>query len=123
VPLLVLLTASLGIRGASLFAAPSFAKDFAAVSGRPVQTVRFTIRGLRCVDTAQRVAGQLEDVPGVLRYVARAARSEAQVTYDPIVTDPQALRAAIEGPIIDAASGRILFHQFEVVSMEGVRIR
>jgi copper chaperone CopZ len=122
-PILVLLAAALGIGGARLLAAPSFTRDFAAASPRRVETVRFVVRGLRCVDTARRVAAQLEDVPGVLRCVAYAARNEAQVTYDAAVTDPRALRAAIEGPVVDEASGQILFHQFEVLSLDGASIR
>ena len=122
VPVLVVLAAVLGMGGARFLAAPSFTRDYAA-GGARVETVRFVVRGLKCVDTARQVAGQFADVPGVLRYVAYASRHEAQVTYDAAVTDPQALRAAIEGPVVDEASGRILFHQFEVRSMDGATIR
>jgi hypothetical protein len=123
VPVLVALAAVLGIGGARLLAAPSFTREFAAATPRQVETVRFTVRGLKCVDTARRVAGQLRDVPGVLRYVAYASRNEAQVTYDAAVTGPQALQAAIEAPEVDQASGRILFHSFRVVSLDGAEIR
>jgi hypothetical protein len=123
VPVLVVLSAALGIGGARLFAAPSFSRDFPAASPRRPETVRLVVRGLKCVDTARRVAGQLDGAPGVLRCVAYASRNEAQVTYDAAVTDPQAIRAAIEGPVFDATDGQILFHQFEVVSINGGRIR
>jgi hypothetical protein len=123
VPVLVILAAVLGVGGARFLAAPSFTRDYAAARGGRVETVRFVVRGLKCVDTAEQVAGQFADVPGVLRYVAYASRNEAQVTYDAAVTDPQALRAAIEGPVVDEASGQILFHQFQVVSLDGAKIR
>jgi hypothetical protein len=123
VPVLVTLAAVLGIGGARFLAAPSFTRDYAAVGGARVETVRFIVRGLKCVDTARQVAGQFADEPGVLRYVAYASRHEAQVTYDAAVTSPQALRAAIEGPVVDEASGQIWFHQFEVRSMNGAVIR
>jgi hypothetical protein len=124
VPLLVAVTASAGILGARLFAAPSFERDF-VTEGSPVrpETARFVIQGLRCVDTARTAARQLEETPGVLRFVAFASRNEAQVTYDAAVVDPSGLAEAIEGPVFDGQTGRILFHQYEVVSVNGNKIR
>jgi hypothetical protein len=123
VPALLILAAALGLGGARHLAAPSFTRDYAAAGGARVETVRFVVGGLKCVDTARQLAEQFADEPGVLRCVAYASRNEAQVTYDAAVTDPQALRAAIEGPLVDEASGQILFHQFEVVSLDGDRIQ
>lgn len=123
VPALVALAALAGIGGARLLAAPSYERDYAAIgSGRPV-TVRMVVRGLRCVDTARTLGGQLEAEPGVLRYVAYASRNEAQVTYDGAATDPAAIRAAIEGPVVDAENGEIVFDQFEVLTIDGRRMR
>ncbi len=122
VPCLVVLAAAIGIGGARLFAAPSFTRDFGAtIAGRP-ETLRMTVRGLKCVDTARSVARQLEEVPGVLRYVAYASRNEAQVTYDPAVTGPDAIEKAIEGPIFVPETGEILFHTYEVISTRGAPI-
>jgi hypothetical protein len=123
VPVLVILAAVLGIGGARFLAAPSFTRDYASAVGARVETVSFVVRGLKCVDTARQVAGQFADEPGVLRCVAYASRNEARVTYDAAVTGPQALRAAIEGPVVDEASGQIRFHQFEVRSIDGAEIR
>ena len=120
VPLLVLIAAAAGIGGARLFAAPSYTIDFgpSEAIARP-ETVRMTVRGLKCVDTARTVAGQLEGVPGVLRYVAYASRNEAQVTYDPARIAPEAIAEAIEGPVFVPGTGEILFHQYEVLSIRG----
>jgi hypothetical protein len=123
VPVLVIIAAATGIGAARFLAAPSFTRDYAAAAGARIETVRFVVRGLKCVDTARQVAGQLADEPGVLRCVAYASRNEAQVTYDASITGPQALRAAIEGPVVDEASGLIRFHQFEVRSIDGAPIR
>ena len=71
------------------------------------------------MDTARALGGQLEAEPGVLRYVAYASRNEAQVTYDSAATDPAAIRAAIEGPVVDAEDGEIVFDQFEVLTIDG----
>jgi hypothetical protein len=122
VPVLVVLAALAGIGGARFLAAPSYVRDYAAASGHP-ETVRFVVRGLRCVDTAEQLGGQMEDAPGVLRYVAYASRNEAHVTYDGAATGPDAIRAAIEGPLVDTESGEITFRAFEVVSIGGRRMR
>jgi hypothetical protein len=138
VPLLVLVAAAAGIGGARLFAAPSFTRDFGAseasvlpgASARPgtaarpaasvhPETVRMTVRGLKCVDTARAVAGQLEGIPGILRYAAYASRNEAQITYDPERISSQAIAEAIEGPVFVPGTGEILFHQYEVLSIRG----
>jgi copper chaperone CopZ len=123
VPMLVLVAAGAGIGGARLFAAPSFTKEFSALgaTARPA-TVRMTVRGLKCVDTARSVAGQLDGVPGVIRYVAHASRNEAQVTYDPARTSPEAIAEAIEGPVFVPETGEILFHQYEVLSIRSSAI-
>ena len=122
VPVLVALAALAGIGGARFLAAPSYVRDYAAASGRP-ETVRLVVRGLRCVDTAERLGGQFEDTPGVLRYVAYASRNEAHVTYDGTVTGPAAVRAAIEAPVVDTESGEVEFGAFEVVTVDGRRMR
>lgn len=122
VPVLVALAAAAGIGGARFLAAPSYSRDYAVATGRP-ETIRLVVRGLRCVDTAERLGGQFEDVPGVLRYVAYASRNEAHVTYDGGVTGPDAVRAAIEGPVVDPESGEVEFGAFEVISMDGRRMR
>lgn len=122
VPVLVALAALLGIGGARWFSAPSYTRDFGAPAGRP-EAIRLVVRGLRCVDTARTLGGQLEEEPGIVRVVAYASRNEAQVTYDPAVTGPEAIRAAIEGPVVDEETGEIVFHAFEVVSVDGRAMR
>lgn len=122
VPVLVVLAAAGGIWGSRIFSAPSFVRDFSSPAGRP-QTVRLTIQGLKCVDTAARLAGQLEEEPGVIRYAAYASRNEAQITYDGGLTNPEALRETIEGPVIVKETGEILFNQYEVLSIDGRKTR
>jgi hypothetical protein len=121
VPALVILAAVGGIGGARLFAAPSVTRDFSASAGRP-ETVRFVVEGLKCVDTAERLASQLEGRPGVMRFVAYASRNEARISYDAAVTGPEALRVAMEGPVFIRDTGEILFNQYKVVSIDGRKI-
>ncbi len=119
VPVLIVVMAAAGLVGARLFAAPSHVQDFSTgSSGMRPETVRMVVRGLRCVDTAKGVARQLEEVPGVIRYVAYASRNEARVTYDAAATTPEAIREAIEGPAVNQETGEILFHLYEVVSID-----
>jgi copper chaperone CopZ len=124
VPILIVLAAAAGVGGARLFAAPSYERVFERnVKAVRPETARFVIRGLRCVDTARTVANQIGENPGVLRYVAYASRNEAQVTFDAATVDPSVIKEAIEGPVFDEQTGQILFHQYEVVSIDGNKIR
>ena len=122
-PVLLLVMSAAGIGSARIFAAPSYEVTFerpaAQVDRREVETATFVIRGLKCVDTARTAGGQLAGAPGVLRFVAYASRNEARVTFDSRVTSAGAIRESIEGPVFDEAASEILFHQFEVVSING----
>jgi copper chaperone CopZ len=120
VPVLVAVMAGAGLGGARLFAAPSHVQDYSTGgAGRHPETIRLIVRGLKCVDTARNAARQLEEVPGVIQYVAYASRNEARVTYDASMVRPDAIREAIEGPVFIPETGEILFHQFEVISVRG----
>ncbi len=123
VPVLVALAALIGIGGARVLAAPSLTRDFPGAAPADPETVLFVVSGLKCVDTARILGGQFEDQPGVRRFVAYASRNQAWVTYDAAVTDPRAIRAAIEAAVVDTATGQITFHQFEVVSIDGRRLQ
>ena len=120
VPALVVVAAVAGVGGARLFAAPSVVRDFgAAPPGAAPRHVVFIVQGVRCVDTAERAARQLEDVPGVIRFTAWAARAKVEVIYDPAATGAPALKDAIEGPVFDEATGEFLFGVFAVREIEG----
>lgn len=120
VPVLVCLFAALGVLGADLLAIPSYTRDYAPTPASPApHTTTLRVRGLRCVDTAKRVADQLDGLDGVVRLTAYASRRQAQIVYDPARTNPDALRRAIEGPAYDAETDQYLFHLFEVLEIDG----
>jgi hypothetical protein len=119
VPVLVVLAAAAGIAASRLVAAPSLSRTYDASPAARAAEARFIVRGLRCVDTARRFAAQLEGTPGVGTCVAYASRREAVVRFDPARTGARALHAAIESPSIDAVTGAIEFHPFDVVSIDG----
>ena len=120
VPALVVLFAALGIGGARLLAVPSVVRDYAPAGPGPRRTVVLVVDGVKCTDTAERAANQLKDAPGVVRLVAYASRNRLDVTFLPSVTDPAAIRAAIEGPVYDESSGEYLFGVYKVVEVDGV---
>jgi len=122
VPVLVVACAGLGLGAGKLIVVPSVVKDLAPAGGPPLRTTVFVVEGVRCVDTATRAAGQLAGVPGAVRFVAFASRNRVEITFDPAVTGPAALREAIEGPVYDEASGEYLFNVFDVVEVDGVRV-
>lgn len=120
VPLLVVALAALGIAGARLLSLPSYTRTFSPVPPDAARReVTFVVDGLRCVDTARRVAAQLEGLPGVVDFTGFATRHEARITFDVRRTDAVALRRAIEGPVHDPTTGRFFFHQFRVVGTDG----
>jgi hypothetical protein len=123
VPALVVLFAMGGIQGARLLSAPSVVREYgqASAAGR-LLTVAFVVQGIRCVDTAEGAAGQLEGVPGVVRFTAYASGSRAVVTYDPQRTDEAMLKEAIEGPVFNPAEGEYRFGVYKVIEVNGDRV-
>ena len=121
IPLLLVGAVTLGVVGGSLFAIPSYSQDYesGSVTEQDLRQTTFEIEGVRCVDTARRAAGQLEGVPGVVRFTAFASHRRAEITFDASKTDVEMLREAIEGPVYDEASGKFYFHVFRVVRIDG----
>ena len=107
--------------------APSLVREYAAgdaqaTSPTDARTSQFVVQGVKCVDTAERAAKQLDGVAGVQRLEAFASRARLEVTYDPAQVDAAALREAIEAPVHDEATGEYLFGLYEVIEMDGVKI-
>ncbi|HOT00589.1 MAG TPA: heavy-metal-associated domain-containing protein [Acidobacteriota bacterium] len=122
IPAAVLLAALLGIGSASLVAVPSYTRDFqpAAAGAAGQRTTVLLVEGLRCVDTAERAAVQLEGVPGIIRFEAFASRNRAEVTYDPTWIGPAAIIRAVESPVYDEATGEVAFGIYRVVEVDGI---
>jgi copper chaperone CopZ len=124
IPAAVLVLALLGIGSANLVAVPSYTRDFqsaAAADAAGFRTAVLLVEGLRCVDTAERAAAQLEGAPGVIRFVAFASRNRAELTYDPARTGPAAIVGAIEGPVYNEATGEVAFQVYRVLEVDGIR--
>lgn len=123
IPALVVACTAAGVGGAKLVTAPSLARDYAvAAPGTAARTSVFVVAGVKCVDTAERAARQLDGMNGVLGLEAFASRARVEVTYDPALTSAAAIREAIEGPVHDDATGGYLFGLYEVIEMDGVKI-
>jgi copper chaperone CopZ len=118
VPALVILFAALGVGGARFLSVPSVVQEFSpAPPGGPAVTV-FTIRGMKCVDTAKAAAAQLNGLPGVVRFTAYASRHLAEIAYDPAVVSVEGIRQAIEGPVHDPDTGEYLFGVYTVIQID-----
>lgn len=124
VPVLVVASAAGGVAGARLAVAPSIVREYApaGAAAATAQTSVFVVKGVKCVDTAERAAKQLDGMAGLQRLEAFASRARLEVTYDPALVDAAALRDALEAPVHDAATGEYLFGLYEVVEMDGVKI-
>jgi copper chaperone CopZ len=119
IPAGVVLAAALGVGAARFAVVPSYERAFATVSGAALVRSTFKVRGLKCVDTAERVCGQLDGVKGVARFVAFASQRRADISYDPSLVTRQALVDAIEGPVYDKETGMITFGDYEVLEVDG----
>ena len=123
IPALVVVFAAAGVGGAKLVVAPSLARAYAdAVPGSDPRTSVFVVEGVKCVDTAERAARQLDGVAGVLSLEAFASRARVEVTYDPAHVDAEAIRSAFEGPVFEPATGEYLFGLYTVIEMDGLKI-
>ncbi len=74
-------------------------------AGAPITTVGvdFAVEGMTCASCVARVERKLARVPGVDEATVNLATERASVTYDPAVTTPAALIAAVEAAGYGAA--------------------
>lgn len=124
VPALVIAAAGLGVGGSRLLAAPSVVHEYAATPspGEAARTATFVVQGVRCVDTAERAARQLDGEPGVIRLAAWASQARLMVTFDPSTTGADAIRDALEAPVYDESTGEFVFGVYTVREIDGVRV-
>jgi copper chaperone CopZ len=122
IPAGVILAAALGVGASRLAVVPSFERDFEPAGRAELARSILVVKGLKCVDTAQRVGGQLEGVKGVKRFVAFASQHRADISYDPALVTPEALVDAIEGPVYDKGTGMITFGDFKVLEVDGKKV-
>lgn len=123
IPALVVACTAAGVGGSKLVTAPSLTRTYAAAG--PDVTTRtsvFVVAGVKCVDTADRAARQLDGLSGVLGLEAFASRARVEVTYDPALTGVAAIREAFEAPVHDAVTGEYLFGLYKVIEMDDVKI-
>ena len=95
----------------------SFQRTYSTAQPRSTASALFTVDGVRCVDTAQMAAAQLDEVAGVLTLTAHASDRQLRITYDPAQTGPEAIRQALEGPVLEEKSGAFLFNVFRVLEI------
>ncbi len=115
VPILIVALTAAGLGIAQLFAIPTveIVGENADVP-QNVAMVTLIIPGVRCKDTAMSAASNVEDIAGVIKFVAFASHNRVEITYDQHLTGPESLIEAIEGPVYDAESGEFLFGVFVV---------
>lgn len=62
----------------------------------PGETAIFKISGLHCTSCSMNIDGALEDTEGVKNSETNYAKATTTVTYDPAVTNKDALKSVIE---------------------------
>jgi polyferredoxin len=106
-----------GLLTAEWVAFASFQRTYSSAPVQSPATAVFTVDGVRCVDTAQMAAAQLDEVEGVLTLTAHASDRLLRITYDSAVTGPEAILQALEGPVFEEKSGAFLFNVFHVLEI------
>jgi copper chaperone CopZ len=116
IPIAIALTILLAFATTNAYRVPTADISFVEGDERPatVVTVEYEVSGLKCRGTARTFARQIEDVPGVVSFVAYARTHSAIVEYDPALTDPDAIREAFEEPILHEGK---FYEVFEMVSV------
>jgi len=101
IPLAILLVILLAFATTNAYRVPTADITFVEEDDRPatVSTVEFEVSGLKCRGTANTFARQIQEVPGVVSFVAYSRTHTALVEYDPDLTNPDAIREAFERPI------------------------
>ncbi|MFH1689043.1 MAG: heavy-metal-associated domain-containing protein [Candidatus Eisenbacteria bacterium] len=118
IPLAIALVILLAFATTNAYRVPTADVSFIEESDRPatVSTVEFEVSGLKCRGTAGAFSQQIQDVPGVVSFVAYARTHTALIEYDPTQTNPDALREAFEKPILHEGSS---YEVFKMVSQGG----
>ncbi len=116
IPIAIALVILLAFATTNAYRVPTADISFVEGDERPssVATVEFEVSGLKCRGTARTFARQIQDVPGVVSFVAYARTHSAIVEYDPALTDPDAIREAFEEPILHEGK---FYEVFEMVSV------
>jgi copper chaperone CopZ len=102
IPLAIILLTLLAFATTNAYRVPTADMSFIEEGERPatVSTVEFEVSGLKCRGTARAFAQQIQEVPGVVSFVAYSRTHTALIEYDPTLTDPEAIREAFEKPIL-----------------------
>jgi len=118
IPLAIFLVILLAFATTNAYRVPTADITFVEEDDRPatVSTVEFEVSGLKCRGTARTFARQIEEVPGVVSFVAYSRTHTALVEYDPALTDPGAIREAFERPIEHEGK---TYEVFKMVSQSG----
>ncbi len=116
IPLAIALVILLAFTTMNAYRVPTTDVLFVEDDERPasVATVEFEVSGLKCRGTARTFERQIQDVPGIVSFVAYARTHTAIVEYDPALTDPDAIREAFEEPILHEGK---FYEVFEMVSV------
>jgi copper chaperone CopZ len=117
IPIAIALLTLLAFATTNAYRVPTAELSFVEVRPSAVSTVEFVVNGLKCRGTANMLARQIADLPGVVSLTAYARTHTALIEYDPSVTSPDEIRAAAVEPIVH--EGRV-YEVFEVVGERAV---
>jgi copper chaperone CopZ len=118
IPLGVAMAILLAFATMNAYRVPTADISFVEEEDRPavVATVEFEVSGLKCRGTARTFTRQVQDLPGVLNFVAYTRTHTAIVEYDPALTNRDAIREAFERPILHEGKTYEIFRMVSVTA-------
>ncbi len=113
--LLILVSGTAGYFSAGAFTFASYEQIYAD-PGMGIETARLTliVDGVKCVDTAENAAHQLEGLPGLFELAAFAADNRLELSIDPLRLSRDAIVDRLQGPVWVPETGEFLFGVFRV---------
>lgn len=118
IPMAIALVMILAFATMNAYRVPTADVSFVEEVDRPavVATVEYEVSGLKCRGTARTFARQIENMPGVVSFVAYTRTHTAIVEYDPALTDPDAIREAFERSILHEGKTYEIFKMVSVTA-------
>ena len=115
VAMLVVLASGVGYLSAGAFSFSSVEHIYAVnPSGEDVEQLTLYVDGVKCVDTAENAALQLEDLPGMISLIAYAADNRLEIEYDGSQLNTEAIVQQLEAPFYNSEAEEFYFGVFRV---------
>lgn len=100
IPVVIAVFAVAGLVGSRHISLPTLTFVYDADYAGRKATADFTIEGVHCYGTANALRKHIAGLPGLVSLIAYGGRRRVVIEYDPQQTSLEAMRQAIEAPVM-----------------------